>query len=136
MKHHQQRLVMCFFIASRHLCKMLFSSVRDFGRFVVSFSSCKLYRHNINGCCLRYASQYAISKLKPPPKFERSKNVKTRAALIKTRNRARFIIWKKDGIKSFTLIFTILWPCLKLKSANRISDQTTRIVRICRKNCV
>ena len=44
--------------------------------------------------------------------------------LMKTRNHVRFV-WEKDGIKSFMLILSILLLCLKLKSTNLISDQTT-----------
>jgi hypothetical protein len=62
--------------------------------------------------------------LMPRRKFKRSDSIGARAGLIKTRNYVRFV-WEKDGVKSFTLILTILWLCSKLKSSNQNSYQTT-----------
>ena len=80
--------------------------------------------HNFNSYCLHYSNQYATSMLTPWCKFECLKNIKACAMLMKTRNHVRFV-WEKDGIKSFMLILSILLLCLKLKSTNLISDQTT-----------
>ena len=60
----------------------------------------------------------------PRRKFKRSDSIGARAGLIKTRNYVRFF-WEKDGVKSFTLILTILWLFSKLKSSNQNSYQTT-----------